>query len=372
MTDSDRFLRAIEADFESDAPRLVFADWLDEHGDPDRAAFIRLQCEHAALTRPGPPPTAAGKKKAAALEAKADALLARNRDRWTAGLPKWAADARFDRGFPIFYFITGKQLADDGAALRRVAPLGGYLALRLLKGREAAVFASPHLEYVTRLGLEHCQLTDAGVAVLATAPHLGRVWELDLSRGGFGSLDKDVNRLTDAAALTLAAADNLPALTALDLGEHKKLTAAGVRAILESPTRAGLTSLDVGGGPGGPAFAELFRSPGFRLTRLTTLNVGGRKLGDAGAAVLAGCPAMAGLTELHLHSNGLTDRGATTILDSPHLRNLRRLSFYDNPKVTDATARRLLADGRPWEAITLTDTGVGPALIAEVGRRCGG
>jgi uncharacterized protein (TIGR02996 family) len=28
---------------EDDGPRLVLADWLDEHGDPDRAEFIRLQ-----------------------------------------------------------------------------------------------------------------------------------------------------------------------------------------------------------------------------------------------------------------------------------------------------------------------------------------
>jgi uncharacterized protein (TIGR02996 family) len=30
-----------------DAPRLVYADWLDEHGQADRAEFIRLQCELA-------------------------------------------------------------------------------------------------------------------------------------------------------------------------------------------------------------------------------------------------------------------------------------------------------------------------------------
>jgi uncharacterized protein (TIGR02996 family) len=30
-----------------DAPRLVYADWLDEHGQADRAEFIRLQCEMA-------------------------------------------------------------------------------------------------------------------------------------------------------------------------------------------------------------------------------------------------------------------------------------------------------------------------------------
>lgn len=34
---------AVIADTENDLPRLVYADWLDEHGDPARAAFIRTQ-----------------------------------------------------------------------------------------------------------------------------------------------------------------------------------------------------------------------------------------------------------------------------------------------------------------------------------------
>jgi uncharacterized protein (TIGR02996 family) len=38
------FLRAIAAAPADDTPRLVFADWLDEHDDPDWAGLIRLQC----------------------------------------------------------------------------------------------------------------------------------------------------------------------------------------------------------------------------------------------------------------------------------------------------------------------------------------
>jgi uncharacterized protein (TIGR02996 family) len=41
---------AVIADAEDDAPRLVYADWLDDHGDPDRAEFIRVQCRLAALS----------------------------------------------------------------------------------------------------------------------------------------------------------------------------------------------------------------------------------------------------------------------------------------------------------------------------------
>ena len=38
---------AIIAHADEDTPRLAYADWLDEHGDPDRAAFIRVQCRLA-------------------------------------------------------------------------------------------------------------------------------------------------------------------------------------------------------------------------------------------------------------------------------------------------------------------------------------
>ena len=48
-SDGDALLRAIcEAPWE-DTPRLVFADWLEENGQPERAEFIRLQIELKAL-----------------------------------------------------------------------------------------------------------------------------------------------------------------------------------------------------------------------------------------------------------------------------------------------------------------------------------
>lgn len=46
-------LRAIGAAPDDDTPRLVAADWLDEHGDADRAAFIRAQVELARLEASG-------------------------------------------------------------------------------------------------------------------------------------------------------------------------------------------------------------------------------------------------------------------------------------------------------------------------------
>ena len=48
-TDKTAFLRAICERPADDAPRLVYADWLDDHGEGERAEFIRVQAELARL-----------------------------------------------------------------------------------------------------------------------------------------------------------------------------------------------------------------------------------------------------------------------------------------------------------------------------------
>ncbi len=56
MKDED-FLHAIVEDIDNDAPRLVYADWLEEQGDElqiERANFIRDQIELAKLDAADP------------------------------------------------------------------------------------------------------------------------------------------------------------------------------------------------------------------------------------------------------------------------------------------------------------------------------
>ena len=48
MPDRESFIAAIAAEPDDDLPRLVFADWLDENGEPERAEFIRVQIRRAA------------------------------------------------------------------------------------------------------------------------------------------------------------------------------------------------------------------------------------------------------------------------------------------------------------------------------------
>jgi uncharacterized protein (TIGR02996 family) len=51
--DWESLLRAVVAAPADDVPRLVAADWLDEHGQPERAEFIRVQVELARLEAEG-------------------------------------------------------------------------------------------------------------------------------------------------------------------------------------------------------------------------------------------------------------------------------------------------------------------------------
>jgi uncharacterized protein (TIGR02996 family) len=52
VTDESELLKAVLAAPDDDAPRLIYADWLDEHGRPERAEFVRVQCALARLPKP--------------------------------------------------------------------------------------------------------------------------------------------------------------------------------------------------------------------------------------------------------------------------------------------------------------------------------
>jgi uncharacterized protein (TIGR02996 family) len=53
-SEEEALLRTIMAEPEADAPRLVYADWLEEQGDSDRAEFIRLSCSITAIPESSP------------------------------------------------------------------------------------------------------------------------------------------------------------------------------------------------------------------------------------------------------------------------------------------------------------------------------
>jgi uncharacterized protein (TIGR02996 family) len=51
LWEASPFIQAIIANPDDDTPRLVLADWLEERGYVDRAAFMRIQCRHGNLNK---------------------------------------------------------------------------------------------------------------------------------------------------------------------------------------------------------------------------------------------------------------------------------------------------------------------------------
>jgi uncharacterized protein (TIGR02996 family) len=108
MTHDQAFLQAICEAPEDDTPRLVYADWLEENGQPERAQFIRVQCERERL----PPDDPA----VPALLAREKKLLRGRRKRWQADRPAWAGVGDFHRGFLV------PRLREDAELFLRRTP----------------------------------------------------------------------------------------------------------------------------------------------------------------------------------------------------------------------------------------------------------
>src|SRR5689334_22533376 len=102
MTHDEAFLKDICTNPDDDAPRLIYADWLDEHGQPERAEFIRTQCELARL--------AENDERRSALAARELELLVAHRAEWSAPLTGWGAEKSVFRcGFVEFVMMTGEN-----------------------------------------------------------------------------------------------------------------------------------------------------------------------------------------------------------------------------------------------------------------------
>src|SRR5687768_4057129 len=90
MSDERAFLAAIADNPDDVSHRLVFADWLDEDGDKDRAEFIRVQCQLAELPK--------FDRARPALEDREYALLAKHETAWVGPLAKLVTRWTFRRG----------------------------------------------------------------------------------------------------------------------------------------------------------------------------------------------------------------------------------------------------------------------------------
>src|SRR5262245_26513824 len=174
MTDADALLEAIRSDPDADAPRLVYADWLQEHGEADRAEFIRTQVELARLPPDYP--------QRPVLEARERELLTapafvRSFNLLEEVWPGWrdASVQFFRRGFVDGLWIYLSVLVGRAAELFDTFPLLQRVVVRPWEQEASAHFAdwarSPYLARLRALELTNGSIGDAGAVALAESPH---------------------------------------------------------------------------------------------------------------------------------------------------------------------------------------------------------
>lgn len=206
-----------------DTPRLVLADWLDDHGQPEPAEFIRVQLERARL-----PEWDAAQVRLRAREA---VLLARHGTAWCAALPalRGVSWGGFRRGFVAEALTSFAALR--GEAWRRAAPIEAATVKWPKKGETISLGAglreltlsgwlvafsdaerlaeSELLSDLRVLDVTGCALGLEGLRRVVASPHLGRLLALRAAD----------NSLGDGVGLALGSAPALGALEELDLSE---------------------------------------------------------------------------------------------------------------------------------------------------------
>src|SRR5262245_14221810 len=113
MSDEKALLAAIWDQPHEDTPRLVYADWLDEQGDPAKAAraeFIRMQCELARDPWDDSP-------RRTELSEREKELLKLHAKAWRKELPAGVQKMAFRRGF-----VDPKRMRLPGAKFLQKKP----------------------------------------------------------------------------------------------------------------------------------------------------------------------------------------------------------------------------------------------------------
>ncbi len=224
----EAFLADIVANPDDDTPRLVYADWLDENGQPERAEFIRTQIRREGLKWKDP-------ERAELLKRETE-LLALHADEWLRHLPEWARQGGdrlaeyaddchgFRRGF-----LQGVSAPDNVATFLKDAPkvfarepiTHLYLAERDFLPR---LGGSPQLLGLTGLQFSHYTLEDYGTRLLARLPAMPRLRFLWLYKQEMG----------DSGLRALARWPGLATVRDLQLG-FNYFQAPGLKALMASP-----------------------------------------------------------------------------------------------------------------------------------------
>jgi uncharacterized protein (TIGR02996 family) len=247
-------LGAVLAEPDDDTPRLIYADWLEENGQPERAEFILLQIERA--RRPWPDGGTPGDRETA--------LLATHGEKWLRPLlalraPFGRERFAFHRGFAErVHHLELHHFIDWDDRIWRATPVsyiqltdtasetGEYRPPEEIEGLLRAVAAKPELARLEGLGLaEHC-ITVGRLEILLASPHLAGLRSLDIIGVGYDwAPDGSGGRTPDHGRRVMTAICGLPALTWLDLS-GSGIDAEDLDVLLASPLAGRLTYLGLG------------------------------------------------------------------------------------------------------------------------------
>ena len=348
MIGEAELVAAIAAAPDDDAPRLVYADWLAERGDP-RGELIHLQLARAAML--------ASDERAAETDKRIAALLEEHRAAWLgklALLGKRGLHFGFDRG--LLGAVTGKvsMLATNAAQILIAAPLLATVNVVLERTerdlaplaetplapriRELSVISAQAarvagwdalaLPALRKLVLSTTAFAPAELGAALAAPSLTAV-HFDRCRFNKGCVEAFARIVGPLRVLGVQAAHLGPRLGEI-AGSFRALVeaylagnelgSAGLAALL--PALRNAVHVDLRGNA--LTAADL---PGLlaAIPSVRVLELGGNPLGDAGAAAIAAHPVAAQLTRLHLGDAGVTPRGARALAEAPHLAGLRSL-----------------------------------------------
>ncbi len=310
MTYDDAFLQAIRDAPDDDTPRLIYADWLDEHGQLDRAEFIRIQIFLARLPEWHP--------QRVELKAIERELLGRHAEEWAAPLARFSEDWEFRRGFIEVITIAAESFVRQAEVIFREAPVQG---VRLQNAEDTInrLTVCPYLGRINALDLGGSLIGDDGLRELLSSSYLGRLRELGLSMTAIG----------------------WPGLDHLFIRSHLFTE---------------LIKLEIGGNDlGDDAMRMLAASP--LASKLEVLGLENSGLDNAGAEALASASNFQTLQTLLLSWNNISMKGVQALVRSQFWPNLVNLDLSFNP-ITDAGARELLSSPRPARLTSLNLIGI--------------
>ncbi len=267
--DRRAFLQAIRDAPEDDTPRLVYADWLDEHGtsdaDRDRAEFIRVQCELARLRYGSPGSTARGP----ALQRREAELRARHQKAWVAelNLPRNRdTRCRFHRGMVERVSCTVRYFVEHADALLDAAPVEAVWFRRATLRNVVELAACPGFPRLRGVELMTGETAAEVIARFFAAVSGSQLRTVDLMTWVVNDLSPTWHTRNVALAVALANCPGLAGVKRLRL-RHFGVGDEGGRALAHSPYLAGLELLGLEGNALSPDVeAELRQRFGRRLS----------------------------------------------------------------------------------------------------------